>query len=221
MIVIADKCSHARSYELFFETLKSDFLAIQCASYEEISKNECTFKNVTMKMGGNILSNSDKPQGIFYIETKPRSPFAISDYNLFKNIIINPPKQKSYQTSEIVESKPKLHKRLMDIFTLVEDKVTTFGATVNVDQKDIEMQDITEVSLPEVSLPEVSLSEVKDLSSRREMETKDVKLDEKDEEKAMNYKGLIKWFKDVNSNLNASKINMDSMEIGTFGNNFL
>lgn len=216
MIVIADKCSHARSYELFFETLKSDFLAIQCASYEEISKNECTFKNVTMKMGGNILSNSVKPQGIFYIETKPRSPFAISDYNLFKNIIINPTIQKSYQTSEIVESKPKLQKRLMDIFTLVEDKVTTFGAKVNVNQKDIEMQDITEVSLPEVSLPAVE-----DLSSRREMETEDVKFDEKDKEKSMKYKGLIKWFKDVNSNLNASKIHMDSMEIGTFGNNFL
>lgn len=109
---------------MFFESLKTDFLAIQCDSYDEILKNQCTFKNVTMKMGGNILPNSKKLHGIFYIETKPQSPFVISDYNMFKNIIINPPKivsdiQKKIKTSGILKSKPKLHKRLKDLFTKI------------------------------------------------------------------------------------------------------
>lgn len=39
-------------------------------------------------MGGNFTSNLHKPHGIFYLETNSKSPFAIENYNSFRNIKI-------------------------------------------------------------------------------------------------------------------------------------
>lgn len=85
---IVDKCSHHRSHELFWETLTSNFVAIKCASFEEIMQNRCTFNNVTSIMGGDIISNMTRPNGTFYLETRDRSPFVVPDYKSFKNIEI-------------------------------------------------------------------------------------------------------------------------------------
>lgn len=89
-MLITDKCSHHRSHELFWETLTTNFTAIKCASFDEIMQNRCTFNNVTTIMGGDdIVSNiTDKPHGIFYLETRKSSPFVINDYKSFKNILI-------------------------------------------------------------------------------------------------------------------------------------
>lgn len=86
--MFADKCSHHRSHQLFWETLTTNFTAIKCESYEEIRQNQCTFNNVTMIMGGDIISNTTKPHGAFYLETNGESPYVISDYHLFNKINI-------------------------------------------------------------------------------------------------------------------------------------
>lgn len=87
-VSIVDKCSHHRSHELFWETLTVNFTAIKCASFDEITQNRCTFNNVTTIMGGDIISNTTRPNGTFYLETSKSSPFVIPDYKSFKNIQI-------------------------------------------------------------------------------------------------------------------------------------
>lgn len=84
--IISEKCSHVRSHHLFLESLTTDFPAILCISYEEIRKNQCTFTNTVVNMGGDLKQGSIKPQGIFYLETKLTPPYAISDYRAFNNI---------------------------------------------------------------------------------------------------------------------------------------
>lgn len=89
MCRFTDKCSHHRSHELFWDSLTTNFTAIKCASFEEITQNRCTFKNnVTTIMGGDIFLNTTKPFGIFYLETSKSSPFVIPDIKMFKNIEI-------------------------------------------------------------------------------------------------------------------------------------
>lgn len=83
---ISEKCSHVRSHHLFLESLKTDFPAILCISYEEIKKNQCTFTNTVVNMGGDLKRGSTKPHGIFYLETKLTAPYAIDDYRAFNNI---------------------------------------------------------------------------------------------------------------------------------------
>lgn len=39
-------------------------------------------------MGGDITYDSPKPLGIFYLETTSAPPYAIPDYESFKNITI-------------------------------------------------------------------------------------------------------------------------------------
>ncbi|XP_055295774.1 inactive pancreatic lipase-related protein 1-like [Sitodiplosis mosellana] len=88
LTTLFDKCSHHRSHELFWETLTATFIAIKCASYDEITQNRCTFNNVTTIMGGDIISNTTRPNGTFYLETSKSSPFVVPDYKSFKNIEI-------------------------------------------------------------------------------------------------------------------------------------
>lgn len=83
---ISEKCSHVRSHHLFLESLTTDFPAVLCISYEEIRKNQCTFTNTVVNMGGNLKRSSTKPYGIFYLETKLIAPYAVTDYRAFKNI---------------------------------------------------------------------------------------------------------------------------------------
>lgn len=41
-------------------------------------------------MGGDIMTNTTRPYGSFYLETNNQSPFVIPDYKSYKNIeIIN------------------------------------------------------------------------------------------------------------------------------------
>lgn len=87
-VPITDKCSHHRSHQLFWETLTTNFTAIKCESYEEITKNRCTFDNVTAIMGGDNISNMTRPHGIFYLETTSDAPYVIPDYRSFDKIEI-------------------------------------------------------------------------------------------------------------------------------------
>lgn len=86
--LLTDKCSHHRSHELFWDSLKTNFTAIKCNSYEEIAQKRCTFNNETTIMGGDISTNATRAFGVFYLETSKVSPFVIPDYRLFKNIEI-------------------------------------------------------------------------------------------------------------------------------------
>lgn len=87
MFEFLEKCSHVRAHHLFLESLTTNFTAIQCISYEEITENRCTFNNVTAVMGGDITPNTqNKPYGIFYLETKLSPPYNIPDYRSYNNI---------------------------------------------------------------------------------------------------------------------------------------
>lgn len=63
-----------------------EFPSIQCVSFEEINRGQCTFQNVVANMGGDIAASSPKPFGIFYLETKLSPPYVIPDYRAFNNI---------------------------------------------------------------------------------------------------------------------------------------
>lgn len=88
-VLYANSCSHNRANDLFWESLRSNFTAIHCASSQEIQHDQCTFDNVTALMAGNITSNTNKPHGVFYLETNADVPFSIEDYKSFKNIQIH------------------------------------------------------------------------------------------------------------------------------------
>ncbi|XP_055295780.1 lipase member H-B-like [Sitodiplosis mosellana] len=85
---ILDKCSHSRSHHLFLESLTTKFMAIQCASYDEIKQNRCTTNNVTAIMGGDITQHIPKAYGIFYLETRAEPPYNMGDNKHFNNIEI-------------------------------------------------------------------------------------------------------------------------------------
>lgn len=85
---VTDKCSHHRSHQLFWETLTTNFTAIKCVSYEELTKNRCTFDGCTAIMGGDSISNVARPHGIFYLETTSDTPYVIPDYRSFDKIEI-------------------------------------------------------------------------------------------------------------------------------------
>lgn len=85
---IFDKCSHDRAHNLFLESLSSNFTAIHCDSHLEIQCGKCTFDDVTATMGGDITATSPKPYGIFYLETKDKSPYIIPDYNSFNKTVV-------------------------------------------------------------------------------------------------------------------------------------
>lgn len=84
-----DKCSHSRASELLRESLTTNFTAIRCSSYRQISQNRCTFDNVTAMMGGDIMPDSNRAYGVFYLETTGSSPFVIPDINSFDKITIS------------------------------------------------------------------------------------------------------------------------------------
>lgn len=86
----SEKCSHSKSHAFFLESLQLGvrFPAIQCVSYEEIERNECTVVNQETEflMGGDLPAGKPRPHGIFYLETNIVPPYAIPDTNEFKAI---------------------------------------------------------------------------------------------------------------------------------------
>ncbi|CAO1342007.1 unnamed protein product [Diamesa hyperborea] len=70
---LTGSCAHSRSYEYFAESLKSDFTAIKCASYNEIKNKKCT-NNGSARMGGD--PGNAGTSGIFFLETNKASPFS-------------------------------------------------------------------------------------------------------------------------------------------------
>lgn len=95
---------------MFLESLTKNFTAIQCASYEEIEKNQCTFNGVITKLGGAITPNTSKPHGIYYLETEKQSPFVIPDYTSFNKIqIISKSNDTHVMSNDTVEPKVDEH----------------------------------------------------------------------------------------------------------------
>lgn len=52
-----------------------DLPGVQCTTYEEISQGKCTRTGVVANMGGDLSSTSQKPSGVFYLETYFSQPF--------------------------------------------------------------------------------------------------------------------------------------------------
>lgn len=86
LLTIPEKCSHVRAHHLFLESLSTEFIGVQCVSYEEITDRKCTLNNITGKMGGNLDKNSPKPFGIFYLETNLEAPYVKPDVKTFNNV---------------------------------------------------------------------------------------------------------------------------------------
>lgn len=92
-------CSHGRAHEFFLESLSSQFPSVQCATYSELAQNKCIVSGVIENMGGDFAVTGARPKGIFYLETKPESPYAISDINHFKHAdMVLPTKAKGWLT---------------------------------------------------------------------------------------------------------------------------
>jgi len=75
-------CSHQRSYEFYIESISnsnSQFLALQCKSFDELQKGSCTVPvvpvyNATMLMGGE--PGNIKGRGIFYLQTNDKPMYS-------------------------------------------------------------------------------------------------------------------------------------------------
>lgn len=74
-----DVCSHTRVHDLFLECLKptSRFWATRCLSFDEIDEGRCTQSGEVELMGGD-LESTERATGVFYVQTNPRAPFALS-----------------------------------------------------------------------------------------------------------------------------------------------
>lgn len=123
MLIIIEYCSHYRANELFWASLTTRFLAIHCASHEEILRNQCTFNNVTGEMGGISTSNTIKPHGVFYLETKSKAPFEILDYTLFKKIkVIFKADDEAENVEGKKEANPSMYDRPQDASPIEPDE---------------------------------------------------------------------------------------------------
>lgn len=79
-------CSHGRAHEYYLESLTNIFIGVQCRSFAELSEKKCTKTGIRGLMGGDVAYFSNRPRGIYYLETNSVSPFAIRDTNLFNKI---------------------------------------------------------------------------------------------------------------------------------------
>lgn len=71
--LIKDLCAHSRAWELFAESLTSQFVAYQCESIEEMRSGSCNGTEIVM--GGDEFEEKRNMTGIFYLETNAESPF--------------------------------------------------------------------------------------------------------------------------------------------------
>ena len=71
----AYKCSHARSYRYFAESLTTTtgFHARRCADWEEMQQGNCNGEIALM--GG--VERTPTPEGIYYVKTNDKEPFAL------------------------------------------------------------------------------------------------------------------------------------------------
>lgn len=78
-------------------------MANHCQTLSTVDCVKCTFDGVTATMGGDITATTPKPYGIFYLETRAESPFAIPHYRSFKrNIEIYTCKQTANHVSTAI-----------------------------------------------------------------------------------------------------------------------
>ncbi|XP_031627080.1 lipase member H-A-like [Contarinia nasturtii] len=76
---VGEVCSHTRVHDLFIESLKrtSRFLATKCLSYGEIYDEKCSEHGENALMGGDLVNLISRPLGLYYLQTRGKSPFAM------------------------------------------------------------------------------------------------------------------------------------------------
>lgn len=76
--VVDHICSHGRAHDLFIESLNvtSTFYGEKCASYKEVSEQNCTHSNDFALMGGDI-ENMNRAHGLYVLETSNDSPYSL------------------------------------------------------------------------------------------------------------------------------------------------
>lgn len=79
-------CSHGRAHEYFLESLTNSFVGVECKSFAELSDKRCTKTGVKGMMGGDVGFFSNRPRGIFYLETNAEPPYAIRNTDFFNKI---------------------------------------------------------------------------------------------------------------------------------------
>jgi pancreatic triacylglycerol lipase len=71
---LAGSCAHARTVDLYAESINAVFTAQECASFAEIDNNQCTPTGRTARMGGPL--GSVGASGNFHLTTNDASPFS-------------------------------------------------------------------------------------------------------------------------------------------------
>jgi pancreatic triacylglycerol lipase len=70
----AGVCAHARTVNLYAESISTVFTGHECVSFEEIDNNRCTRTGRTARMGGAF--GSIGARGNFHLTTNAASPFS-------------------------------------------------------------------------------------------------------------------------------------------------
>lgn len=105
-------CSHGRAHEFFLESLSSNFPSVQCVAYSDLAQNKCTVSGVIENMGGDFAVTRSRPKGIFYLETNPEPPYAISDINYFKHAdMVLPNKAKGWLSTTLDVTRRLFHRQ--------------------------------------------------------------------------------------------------------------
>ncbi|XP_055316132.1 inactive pancreatic lipase-related protein 1-like [Sitodiplosis mosellana] len=69
-------CAHRRAYEYYLESIyHPEFYAFHCDSYTDLVKGECSVVKRPVMMGGET-GNTVRVEGVFYLITTGKSPFA-------------------------------------------------------------------------------------------------------------------------------------------------
>ena len=72
---VAGSCAHGRAPSFFAESINNNnFVAIRCASFDEVNNGRCSQQSGGHRMGGEPANNG--LSGYFYLATNSNSPFA-------------------------------------------------------------------------------------------------------------------------------------------------
>jgi Lipase len=74
---VLDLCSHARSVEYFLESFTDHFTATRCDNLDGIKSMTCTEDSSTEKALMTARTENFHLEGIFYLKTNSKYPFAI------------------------------------------------------------------------------------------------------------------------------------------------
>lgn len=76
-LIIAEACSHARSYLYFTESIgtKTGFLSKQCSNWDTYKTGQCDSSR-SVPMGEHVDPTT---KGTFFLRTQSSSPFALSE----------------------------------------------------------------------------------------------------------------------------------------------